>query len=320
VQIEVQLIADLLDVARIAQGKLRFDFKECDVHRVIDKAARDVRLEIAERKLALRFNLQAMACCTTGDAVRLQQVISNLLRNAAKFTPAGGAITVHTFNEPGLLRVSVTDTGVGIAAEDVGRIFGAFEQAGVGASRQYGGLGLGLAISASIIIAHRGRIWAESDGPGHGATFHIALPVAMKPAGNGNGENIAATGSAPRRILVVEDHEPTRAALVQLLTSRGHTVQAAESVAAAHELAGAREFDMVVSDIALPDGDGHTLMRELRDRYGLPGIALSGYGMEEDLRRSSEAGFSAHLVKPVTLDDLEGALAALVNRCEVGVE
>ena len=217
----------------------------------------------------------------------------------------------------------MTDTGVGIEPRALPRIFAAFEQ-GHESGRRFGGLGLGLAITKALVDAQRGRITAHSDGPGRGATFVVELPTvrAFTPAANGGGvgpgqrreaSNGGTTGAAgglarPLRILVVEDHEPTRYVMTKLLADLGHSPVPAGGIESALRAVESNDIDLVISDLGLPDGTGHDLMRAIRRRYDIRGIALSGYGMEEDLRRSEEAGFAEHLTKPVDLARLEAAI------------
>jgi signal transduction histidine kinase len=313
VQIEAQLIDDLLDVARIASGKLRFDMAPCHVHALIQNAAAMIRTELETKHIVLHLELGAPSAGVRGDAVRLQQVFWNLLKNAAKFTPVRGEVTIRTLNEGDQLRIDISDTGVGIAAAYLARIFEAFQQSEAGSSSNQGGLGLGLSISASIVTSHQGRIWATSSGPGQGATFSVTLPCAQLPEKSKPISPLTSGRVPPKRILLVEDHDHSRESLQRMLSMRGHTVTeagtAAEAVAAVRE----SDFDLVISDLGLPDEDGYALIKRLQGmRHDLRGIALSGYGMEEDLRRSSDAGFLAHLVKPVTFRTLEAALAAVV--------
>ena len=174
--IEAQLIDDLLDVSRIQQGKMRFDFKLVDVHEAIARALEMLRSEVEEKGLSVRQELGTAPAAFEADPARLRQVLCNLLRNAVKFTPPGGTITVQTVRDQSALQISITDTGAGIAAGDLERIFQPFEQVDAQQKSEHQSLGLGLAISAAIVAAHRGRIWAESPGPGQGATFHVQLP------------------------------------------------------------------------------------------------------------------------------------------------
>lgn len=259
-----------------------------------------------------------------GDPARLQQVFWNLLKNAVKFTPESGHLSVRSLDLDDRLAIEVIDTGVGFTAESAEAIFLPFEQAAeVKQDGRFGGLGLGLSISKAILDLHGGEIHAQSSGPGRGATFRIELPWTDAPVTNAvrnflpGGDDSAGRAQSievapqPLRILLVEDHEATIQVLRQLLTRAGHHVTAAMTVAAALQAAGNAAFDLVISDLGLPDGTGFELMHTLRDAYGLRGIALSGYGMDEDLRRSSDAGFATHLTKPVDFGRLQQAVAEL---------
>jgi CheY-like chemotaxis protein len=274
----------------------------------------------------LKLNLAGEPLTLNGDAVRLQQVFWNVIKNAVKFTPEGGNITIETFTTRNdeKITVKIIDTGIGMTVQEIGRIFKAFSQgdhAGSGGSHRFGGLGLGLSISRMLVELHAGAISATSAGPGQGATFIIELPLLSAPAGNGSSRTsdaVMATDSPavmPKksglRILLVEDHEATRTALAHLLTRRGYKVTTATSVAEARAVAQREKFDLVVSDIGLPDGDGYILMSELRAKFNLQGIALSGYGMEQDVKRGQKAGFIAHLIKPVRVESLEKALSEM---------
>ncbi|MFP5286641.1 MAG: ATP-binding protein, partial [Thermoanaerobaculia bacterium] len=252
-----------------------------------------------------------------GDPARLEQVFWNLLSNAVKFSGSEGRIRVRTSNEPpGWLRVEVIDNGPGIAEEALSRIFNAFEQGGRHVGRRFGGLGLGLVISKSLVEFHGGAITARSEGLGMGATFTVELASVPAPLLEVPPEE--SSRSVPRRslhVLLVEDHADTADALADLLRDRGHRVAVARTLADARRAARTAQegndqdpLDLVVSDLGLPDGSGIDLMRELSARYGLRGIALSGYGMDEDVRRSLEAGFTLHLTKPVAPSALIAAL------------
>ncbi len=326
IALEARLIDDLLDLTRVEQGKLTLRPEPCDMHALIRLSAEMVLDEAREKGVTLDLELAAARSGLTADATRLQQVVWNLLRNAVKFTPRGGRVVVRTADLPGegefsRLRIEVADTGIGIEPEARERIFRAFEQLGSAGEHRFGGLGLGLSIARAIVNVHQGTIRAESAGPGQGSTFVVELPGAEEftpktaPAPRGGG---AVTPVRRRRILLVEDHYPTLSVLTRLLTRAGHRVTAADSVASALEEAGKGSFDIVLSDLGLPDGTGHELMMQLRDRYGLRGIALSGYGMEQDLARSREAGFVSHLVKPVDFGQLSRALEALDESSAVG--
>ncbi len=262
-----------------------------------------------------------------GDDVRLKQAFWNLIANAAKFTPDGGRITLATSAPPESadLTITITDTGIGMTPPELQRVFTAFKQgdhAATGADRRFGGLGLGLAISRKMVELHAGSITASSDGRNQGSTFVIHLPLLRKNAGGNpapGGQPAAAVrpppqagiNGRPRRILLLEDHNATAHALTQLLTRRKYEVVAASSLAEARVVANRETFDLLISDIGLPDGNGYELMAELRDRKGFAGIALTGYGMNNDVDRSRAAGFAAHLTKPVSAQALDAALDAV---------
>jgi two-component system CheB/CheR fusion protein len=260
--------------------------------------------------LQLHLILGASEHHVAGDVARLQQVFWNLLKNAIKFTPAGGRITVRTINpSSGQLVIAVADTGIGIDQQTLPVIFRAFEQGKIEGSKAFGGLGIGLSISKAIVELHGGFISAESIGPDLGAVFTINLSTVAPPPI----AEVLATRSAPpdrqlHRLLVVEDHEPTLSVLAGLLRRNGHDVSTANSVKSALQLASSRTFDFLVSDLGLPDGDGVDLMQQLRSDHGLRGIAVSGYGMQQDFARTERAGFFAHLVKPINFQQLERAL------------
>ena len=315
IALQAQLVDDMLDITRITTGKLRLDLQPIDAHSVLRQVYEILRTDVQERQIDVTLDLAAPHNCIKADAVRVQQIFWNVLKNAVKFTPPGGAITVRTRNpadKEGMLAVEITDTGIGIEPGILGKVFDAFIQEEHDGAHRFGGLGLGLAITRRLVEAQHGQIHAESAGRGHGATFRIELP--LEEPGLREAEGLApvrptAGVAAARCILLVEDHEPTRSTLVRLLERRGHKVVGVTTAAAAREIAAARDCDLVISDLGLPDGDGHALMAELRDAYGLHGIALSGYGMEEDLERSRRSGFFTHLTKPVDIHALESAIA-----------
>jgi PAS domain S-box-containing protein len=327
VELEARLIDDLLDLTRITSGKLGLHLAEVDVHSALQSALDTVRADIDRKKIQLALTLGAARHHVIGDQVRLQQIIWNLLKNAVKFTPQGGRIAVETsvHAEGGTLVIKVVDTGIGMTTEEIGRVFQAFSQgdhASGNGPHRFGGMGLGLAISRMLVELHSGAISAASDGRGKGATFVVKLPLgrelarAKKPAPE-EPESETATAAAHRaapcfrRVLLVEDHEPTRTALAQLLRRRQYEVTTASSVAEALARAEGGNIDLLISDIGLPDGNGFDLMAKLQQRHSLKGIALTGYGMEQDIARSRAVGFMAHLTKPVRVQSLESALISL---------
>jgi PAS domain S-box-containing protein len=310
VELEAKLIDDLLDLTRITRGKLALHFEVVDVHEVLEHVVEICREEAGSKRLEIEIAPGATEAHVWADPGRLRQVLWNLVKNAVKFTPAAGHIRIRTGNpEPGKVRIEVIDPGIGIEPEILPRLFNAFEQGDPTVTRSFGGLGLGLAISKALVDLHDGTLTGMSSGRGHGATFTVTLATVAPPRPE---EVTAAAGDGAvrsLRLLLVEDHEPTLEVMAALLEMAGHDVSTAQDLRSARAQAASREFDLVVSDLGLPDGTGFDLMRELRDLYGLKGIAVSGYGMEEDLRRSKEAGFLEHLVKPVDVEKLKAALA-----------
>jgi two-component system CheB/CheR fusion protein len=308
VELEARLIDDLLDLTRITRGRIELHQEPTPLDLLLKQAVEICCAEaVAAGRLQVQLDLRAPDPWVCGDGPRLLQVFWNVLSNAVKFTPPGGTIRVSTETDEEMVVVWISDTGVGIEPDLLPSIFDAFEQ-GLGTAQQFGGLGLGLAIGKAILDLHGGSLSALSEGRGRGATFVARMPLydgPMKEAPPVESESRPGVAARPRSILLVEDHADTAEAMADILRERGHRVIVAGSLAAA--LAAADEgsrIDLVVSDLGLPDGSGLSLMRELKDRYGLPGIAISGYGMEEDRRQSAAAGFSAHLTKPITVDRL----------------
>ncbi len=315
VKLECRLIDDLLDINRILRGRIEPHFQPLNLQDVIRRTLQICEPEIKARRLTLVDAADGGALPVQGDDVRLQQVLWNVIRNAVKFTPEGGQIRISASCENGMILVAVKDTGVGIESQDTTRIFNVFEQ-GTDIAHRFGGLGLGLAISKAIVEAHHGRISAQSAGKDLGSTFTIVLPLDSSPAIPWNSPAEAPPAGVDvsdkaLRILLVEDHAETRVAIGRLLRKRGYQLELAATATQAREIADQKEFDVVISDLGLPDEDGYQLMRELRARHNLKGIALSGYGMEQDQTKSSEAGFNLHIVKPVTIDTLENAIVSI---------
>ncbi len=312
IKLEARLIDDLLDITGIAQGKLRFHFTNLDLRPLLQESIEALRSDIDKKEIQITLDLSAPEHHVLADPARLQQIFSNLLGNAVKFTPSLGRITVRSFNAGGNLHLEVADTGLGITEGELPRIFDEFAQGDEATSARYGGVGLGLFTVDFLVRGHGGRIWAESAGRGKGATFHVELPLSATPA-----PIPASTAPQPPlaalRILLVEDHHSSRKTLAQFLSQRGHQVAEADSVAQARALAKENRFDVAICDLGLPDGRGYDLMRELKGEFSLPGVALSGYGMENDIQQSFEAGFSAHLTKPVELAALEEAIQRTVT-------
>ncbi|MGH7129946.1 MAG: hybrid sensor histidine kinase/response regulator, partial [Planctomycetaceae bacterium] len=315
VEMEARLIDDLLDLTRISRGKIELHPEALDAHASLRRALEICHNDIEEKRLELTLGLWAERHFIWGDPARMQQVFWNLINNAVKFTPKGGRISLRTANvADGRFELVVRDTGVGIEPEAIPRIFNAFEQGERTVTRQFGGLGLGLAITKTLVEMHEGTLVAESEGPGRGATFRLTLGTIEQSVEDM--KNPPASRSAdhrPLRILLVDDHEDTLQMMASLLGLYGHEVQTAANVRDALDLADRDPFDLLISDIGLPDGSGLDIIRQVRRTRGIKGIALSGFGMEEDLRRSREAGFDRHLTKPVDLHTLEEAIQQVAS-------
>lgn len=309
VQFEARLIDDLLDLTRITRGKLQLRPEAVDAHRLVQNALTIVRDDIARKELDVVTDLAAPEHHIWADPIRIQQVFWNLLNNAVKFTPAKGRIAIRTANDGDSFSFEITDTGIGIEPEHQSRIFNAFEQGEISTIRQFGGLGLGLAISERLLKLHGGNISVQSEGKGRGARFTATVDLLREPIG----PSLQATTVDPAperslRLLVVDDHGDTRRILSRLLGKCGHEVFTADGGRSALELIDTERFDALVSDIGLPDISGYELVREAKRRQPMQGIALSGFGMEEDVRRSLEAGFDYHLTKPVEFQELRALL------------
>ena len=312
VELEARLIDDLLDFTRISRGKLALHRATVDVHQKLEHVIRICEHELRSKELELTVHPNAVDHSVLADGARLQQVLWNLLKNAIKFTLPGGQIAIRTTSGEGRIRLSVQDSGIGIEPDKLARLFAVFEQGGKDVTRQFGGLGLGLAISKGLVDAHGGSLVAQSEGRGKGSTFTLEL-CTVPPAPVESQEGLAAEtlGAPPPedgRLLLVEDHVDTASAISLLLRSSGYDVEVAGSVASALEAVEAESFDLVICDIGLPDGSGLDFMRQVQRRRSIEGIAVSGYGTDEDVSRSKAAGFAAHLIKPVTWLHLHEAI------------
>jgi CheY-like chemotaxis protein len=307
VELEARLIDDLLDLTRISKGKVQLNFEVVDAHTLLRNAVEICHADIEQKHLALRLDLAAKKVHLRADPARMQQIFWNLIKNAVKFTPKDGEISITTSNDSGdHLCVEVADNGVGIEADALPKIFDAFEQ---GSRTKLGGLGLGLAISKTLVEAHKGSITAESAGRDQGAKFTLCFATCEKT--DADVLPAVAPKTAQRqamRILLVEDHEDTNRSLTRLLQLRGYHVQSASNVQSAIEMSRNGDFDVLISDLGLPDGSGIDLIHALRSNRPVLGIALTGFGMEDDIRKSRDAGFKHHLVKPIDLNMLDSFL------------
>jgi PAS domain S-box-containing protein len=313
VELEAKLIDDLLDLSLALSGKLRLDLETVEVNEVVHHVCEICRPFVLEKRINLHCDLPDPSPFVKADPARLQQVLWNLLRNATKFTPERGDISVIVSpTTENRVRLQVRDSGIGIAPDVLPYIFDAFEQGDADITREFGGMGLGLAITKNLVELHRGTIRAESGGAKQGSTFTLEFPLVSKKVDEQArpAESASASGEA-LRILFVDDNDDTAFVLSKFLTASGYLVKTAGSAVAALELASKEPFDIMVSDIGLPDVNGYELMKQIRAFYPIQGIAMSGYGMEDDLRKSREAGFSDHIVKPASLSQLERSIHRL---------
>jgi PAS domain S-box-containing protein len=306
IELEARLIDDLLDLTRVANGKLRLSLETVDVHEVIDSVLDLFRSEIQVKQQDVIVDKQAENHYVLADRARLQQMLWNLVRNAAKFTPDGGRIFVRTRDGRMQIEIEIEDTGIGIEPAQIGKLFNAFEQGSQRMTQQFGGLGLGLAITKALTDVHGGTVSARSPGPHCGATFAITLPTAEAPAVEHEAAAPAGRRAEERlAVLLIEDHEDTAEVMAQLIRGLGHDVTVAGRVADALAQTQHAAFDLIVSDVGLPDGTGLDFIGAFRERSQAPAVALTGFGTDEDVRRCLAAGFTSHLTKPVNFGQLE---------------
>ncbi|WP_459557303.1 response regulator [Lacunimicrobium album] len=313
IDLECRLIDDLLDVNRIAKGKVQLRLTPLNLHEEIGHALQIVDLDARAKKVHLVQKLNAKHVTSTGDAARIQQILWNLLSNAIKFTSNDGVITIHSENpDENSIQIEVSDNGIGIDSTKIDSIFNAFEQGGTQVTRQFGGLGLGLAISRTLAEMHEGTLTVTSQGLGTGATFRLVLPLTatpvldktpLPPTHQTSASTNDEPASGPLSILLVEDHEVSAKLMVRLLQSAGHTVQTAATVKTGIEAWEAGTFDLLISDLGLPDGSGYDLLAQIRSQGDVRAIALTGFGMQDEVERSIEAGFLAHVTKPVQFNE-----------------
>jgi PAS domain S-box-containing protein len=309
------LVDDLLDVARISEGKIALRREEVNLGAVIGQAIETAGPLINARGHRLAVNMPDEQVWVSGDPVRLAQSMGNLLHNAAKFTPEGGEITVTaSVVDASTVRIAVHDNGIGIAEDNLSRIFGMFTQAAVPPDRAPEGLGIGLSLVSRLLEMHGGRLSAESPGIGLGSTFTVELPVLRiaptETAGSAQ-QSAAGNGAGGLRVLLVDDNVDAMEMMGFLLNAMGHQVAATHDAAQIVPLALRHHPQVIVLDIGLPGADGYQLARMLKRHPELSGIRLvahTGYGSPEDRKKAHEAGFDAHLVKPAEIDDLEKAL------------
>jgi signal transduction histidine kinase len=311
-----RLVDDLLDVTRINSGKIVLDRRPVDLVELVRRGMRQLDDGGKSRRHDVRFSAHPEPLIVEGDGDRLEQVITNLLVNALKYTPPGGRIEVSVRPEKGQAELRVADSGVGLAPEMLSQIFEPFAQVDGTLDRAQGGFGIGLALVRNLVSLHGGSVEARSPGLGRGSEFVVRLPLAAgstRPASQ-RGPSRRRIPDGPRRhILIVEDHPDNRRTMRVLLQSWGHRVEVAEDGTDGVERAIATHPEFALIDIGLPGLDGYEVARRIRSALGdaVFLIALTGYGQPGDRHRALEAGFDTHLVKPVDLDELERMLEGL---------
>jgi signal transduction histidine kinase/ActR/RegA family two-component response regulator len=319
-RLQVQLIEDLLDISRLSMGKTRLDLRAVALDAVVAGVVDSLRPAAEARGLQLHTTIDSPRSMVRGDAARIQQIVWNLVSNAIKFTPPGGRVAVEISRDDARTRLVVQDTGIGIHKDFLPHVFERFRQADSSTTRGYGGIGLGLAIVRELVEMHGGTITVASEGEHHGSTFTVELPSAA--AGQPIAPVLPATDAVPSldgvRVLVVDDDQTTRELLCEALAAMHAKPLVAGSAPEAFERLTAEGADVVVSDIAMPDEDGLTLIRRIRELPGelslIPAIALTAYARSEDRERALQAGFQRSLTKPVTLLELQQSIAELLNR------
>jgi signal transduction histidine kinase len=306
-RLQTKLIDDLLDISRIVAGKLHLEMEPTDLRWVVKAAIETVRDKAEGAKVQLDTKMEDAPLVVNGSPAHLQQVVSNLLTNAIKFTPEGGWVNVEIKRERKSARIAVSDSGEGIAPEFLPQVFNLFAQGDITTTRRHGGLGLGLAIVRNVTELHGGTVHAHSDGVGRGARFTIVLPCADIESVEAKPQTKPRELSGLAPVLIIDDSPDALEMMRLFFTQAGCRTLVAASAEEALRVVKAERPAVVISDIGLPETDGYELMRQLRRLPGMdkiPAIALSGYAMEEDLARAIDAGFSAHMAKPVDPEKL----------------
>ena len=311
--LELRLIDDLLDVTRIARGKLAIKLENFNAHAKILETVEILKADIESPHLTLRLFLNAREHYILADSARFQQIIWNLLRNAIKFTPEHGVISIASKNDNGQLILEITDTGIGMDEETMKRIFRPFTQGMPNIARKYGGLGLGLSIARALSETFTGRLFAKSDGPGKGTTFTVELPASE--AVDHSITDSAINGHAPTRqlgkLLIVDDQADVRMAFAELLKRRNYVIDAAENIVEALSLIKKNSYDLILCDIQLEGESGWDLIPQLPRL--IPAIAVSALGSPSNIETSLRVGFKDHIIKPFRMNDLDTKIQEILS-------
>ncbi|HEY9836628.1 MAG TPA: ATP-binding protein, partial [Vampirovibrionales bacterium] len=318
-----KLIEDLLDVSRILQGKIALHVGSVDLVPTLESALETVQLAASSKEIQIATHFDADIAPVSGDRDRIQQIMWNLLSNAVKFTPTGGQVDVYLQRTDGFAQIRVTDTGKGIDREFLPYVFDLFRQQDGKTTRQFGGLGLGLAIVRYLTELHGGTVAVTSPGEGQGATFTIGLPLTQDrgtPGVSGESDVIVAIEASPLKgvhILLVDDEADMRELATTILAEAGAQVKVAASAVEALNCLDGHNFDILVTDLGMPDIDGYMLIRQVRNRPSaqggaIPAIALTAYAGESNQQKALQAGFQLHLSKPVEPEVLVKAIQQLI--------
>ena len=317
-----RLVDDLLDVSRVTTGKISLDRTAVDVGELVERCVHGRVGMAAERRIELTFTPTDSPFIVEGDTVRLEQIVNNLLTNALKYTPAGGHVAVSVMGNGTHGEIEVRDTGVGIDASVLPRVFDLFTQAESTLDRSQGGLGVGLTLVRSLVALHGGTVRAESPGRGQGSTFVVRLPRAAGTSARPLTKKEQPATARALRILLIEDNQDVREGLMNLLQLVGHQVVAAQDGLEGLEMALRDPPEVALVDIGLPKFDGYAVARGLRDalKDRIVLVAVTGYGLVEDRHRALQAGFDVHLTKPVALSSILGLLGGLPEKGSAGVQ
>ncbi|HEX7152068.1 MAG TPA: hybrid sensor histidine kinase/response regulator [Thermoanaerobaculia bacterium] len=308
-----RLVDDLLDLSRVTAGKIVLQRRSVDLNDIVDQTLRTLRESMPSKAVAVEWTRAASAVLVNGDPVRLEQIVSNVVSNALKYTPDGGTVVITVTREDDTALLTVKDDGVGIAKERLDQIFGLFTQAENAIGRAQGGMGIGLSLVRNLVGLHGGTVHASSDGVGKGSEFVVKLPVARSRSTDVSTPTTEVVAEAPsaRRVVIIEDNPDIRTLLQLKLRRLGHDVEAVGDGERGIERIVHLEPDLALVDIGLPGVDGYEVAVQVREKLGdnVFLVALSGFGQPEDKRRALEAGFNEHLTKPADVKDLEQLLS-----------